>query len=87
MKFVMVQWHDAVHPEGDWTMKADVKRDRDLLVHSCGFLVTDSPRVVQVAVSVTGHGTDEEAYTGIMTIPRGCIVSIREVAAGKAIKL
>lgn len=78
--FVLVRWKDAVHPEvGAWTLEKDLKNDSDLLVETCGYLVFKDRDRIRVAVSVSGDDEGGKQYTGIMTIPCGCVLSIHEM--------
>ncbi len=86
MTFVLVRWVDAEHPTtGEWLTPDEVDRAPKLNVETCGYLVTLTPAIVQVAVSVACRATSSEQYTGIMTIPRGCVQSICEVVDGKPV--
>ena len=87
MTFVLVRWNDAEHPTtGEWVCKADVDKAPTLGVETCGYLVNRTPEFVQVAVAVACRGLADEQYTGIMTIPMGCVVSVVEVIEGKPAK-
>jgi len=78
--FVLVKWRDAVHPEsGLWTLDKDLENDADLIVETCGFLVFKSADRLRVAVAVSDDGAGGKQYSGIMTIPRSCVVSMQEV--------
>lgn len=78
--FVYVRWFDAEHPTtGEWLREGDVDKKTNLLVETGGFLVHRDKSRVQVAVSVASRGTSDEQYTGIMTIPMGCVESIQEL--------
>lgn len=81
--FVYVRWMDAEHPTtGEWLHAGDVNRKSNLLVETGGFLVNRDKSRVQVAVSVASRNTPDEQYTGIMTIPMGCVETIQELPFG-----
>ena len=75
-RIVYVNWRDAIHPTDTWEYTADFERDSDGTTETVGWLVNRSRATVQVAVTCSGRGTESEQYTGIMTIPVGCIETI-----------
>lgn len=83
MKMVLIHWLDAEHPEADWIHKEDMAAGPDLGVETCGFLVYEDKTRVRVAVSVASRDREGEQYAGTMTIPRGCITSMRTISEPK----
>jgi hypothetical protein len=80
VNLVYVRWQDAIHPQGAWEHTKDIEREPDCLTETVGWLVHQTPKVVQVAVTISGRGKDDEQYTGIMVIPMGCVDSIETIA-------
>jgi hypothetical protein len=73
-------WLDAYCPEDQWYDREDFVLDKRVMV-TVGWVLAQDREYMAVA------GTyDQEAgkYTQVISIPRGCIVKIREVVGGQS---
>jgi hypothetical protein len=82
---VLVRWHDAIHPVGEWTFSRDLEKDEDALAETVGWLLHQSEKTVQVAVTLCDVGHEDEQFTGMMTIPMGCVERIVSLRHGRTI--
>jgi len=81
---VHVRWLDAAHSGADgWTDRENVKIPM-LAAEACGFLVHDGPNdygeeCIALAAAVVHNVDDWPDYCLSFTIPKGMIVSIKEI--------
>jgi hypothetical protein len=74
---VEVIWDDAASTQsGAWVAISEIVPPER--INSTGFMVKDCPTYVSITSSVAAEG-ESETVTSTVTIPRGMIVSIREV--------
>ena len=74
---VEVVWKDAASNSDSWIAIADISDP--ILINSTGWLVKDEPDAVVVASSVSHDGEGNDNVGNVMTIPRGMIISIKDV--------
>lgn len=72
MKLVRIEWLDA-EASNSWTNK-DEPKIGGIACETVAFLVGESEQWVRIA-----HTDGGEAVHGVMDIPRGCIVNLREL--------
>lgn len=71
-----VVWLDPTGDHESWLNVSEALKRKPRTVTTLGFFLYDSPDLVIVASSRL-HGAD--AVGGVTAIPRGCIVSIKEL--------
>lgn len=81
-KSVEVIWNDASSNSETWVSVADISAPEQ--VNTCGWLVRDTPDYITVASSVSADGRDDDIVGNTMTIPRGMIVTIKELRSANA---
>lgn len=75
---VLVEWEDSSSPrDGGWKFTDELPQLTPLTVLSCGFIVQEDEEQINLA----GHlafptALDDEQVTGLMQIPRRCIINI-----------
>lgn len=73
---VLVRWHDASHPGGEWQRASEIKPEAgDVEMVTCGLLIRRTRWVLVVAV--TASCESDPQISGEMTIPRGCVREFR----------
>lgn len=78
MKPVLVEWEDSHHRAG-WT--TDAPEAVPLVVHSMGWLVANTKEAVVICANMSQES--EPQRCGDMTIPRRCIIRIRDIEISK----
>lgn len=76
-KSVEVIWNDAASNSATWVHVSEVQRPEQ--VNTRGWLVHDEPDFITIASSVSNEDLEEDIVGNTMTIPRGMIVSIKEL--------
>ena len=76
-KSVEVIWDDASSNSDAWVAQEDIATPER--VNTRGWLVKDEPGYVVVASSVDEYGDPDASVGSTMTIPRGMIVSQKEL--------
>lgn len=76
-KFVEVIWEDAASNSETWVKPDGVTAPEEVI--SRGWLIRDEPKWVGLASSVANEDLEEDHVGNTMTIPRGMIVSMREL--------
>lgn len=76
-KFVEVIWDDAASNNETWVQAKDITAPEQVITR--GWLVRDTEKWVGVAGSVANEDLEEDHVGNTMTIPRGMIVSMREI--------
>lgn len=80
--FVEVIWDDAASNNSAWIEVSEVCGPEQVMTR--GFLVKETESYVVVAGSVANEELDNEAVGNTMTIPKGMIVSRRELRLSTA---
>jgi hypothetical protein len=75
-KFYEVTWHDATS-ENAW-VGHDALPDVSVFV-TRGWLVRKTTRCLTLAATITGEATAKSDVGEVITIPRGCVVSMKEL--------
>ena len=78
MRLVLVKWLDAISHESGWKAVDKVRTQKPPLVRSVGYLVADTKEHVTIVSSIVEGDCD-----GDVTIPRGMIKSIEDLAVRK----
>lgn len=76
-KFVEIIWDDAASNAKTWVEIADIAVPAPVITR--GWLVRDDPKYVSVASSVANEELEKDAVGNTMTVPRGMIVTMREL--------
>lgn len=74
---VEIIWDDAASNSETWTTIKDAAPPEQVI--TVGYLVKERKRYVCVASSVANEDCHEDQIGNTMTIPRGMIVSMREI--------
>lgn len=74
MKMVEIKWLDSKGVTSDWEFKDEVKQMPPCNVTSVGFMYDDNGEYITLLQSET-----EEQILGRLTIPKVCIVSIKQL--------
>lgn len=75
-QMVMVVWADA-HADGDgWTPREDIETDGELLVETCGFLLTTGDGGKEHHVTIAQSITPHDDIDHILHIPQGMVRTI-----------
>lgn len=75
--FVEVVWDDAVSNSASWVTTEEIAGPEQVITR--GWLVKETAKAVTLAGSVANEAVDNETVGNTMTIPRGMIVSRREL--------
>jgi hypothetical protein len=76
-KFVEIIWDDAASNSETWVKADGITAPEQVITR--GWLVRDEPKWVGVAGSVANEDLEEDHVGNTMTVPRGMIVSMREL--------
>lgn len=74
---IEVIWNDASSNSESWVHLNDIATPEQ--VNTTGFLVKETDEYITVAASIANHPEEIETVGNTMTIPKGMIVSRREV--------
>lgn len=74
---VEVVWDDASSNSETWVTSKDIAEPEQVI--TIGYLVKNEKKFVTVAGSVPNEALEEDHIGNTMTIPRGMIVSMREI--------
>lgn len=74
---VEVIWDDAASNSETWVTTKDIQPPEQVI--TVGYLVKERKRFVTIASSVANEAVHEEQIGNTMTIPRGMIVTMREI--------
>lgn len=74
---VEVVWDDAASNSETWVTTKDIQPPEQVI--TVGYLVKERKRYVCVASSVPNEDCHEDQIGNTMTIPRGMIVTMREI--------
>ena len=76
-KFVEIIWDDAASNSQTWVHVQDVAAPAPVITR--GWVIRDEPKFVALASSVSNEELEEDHVGNTMTIPRGMIVTMREL--------
>lgn len=76
-KFVEVVWEDAASNSETWVTAKEITAPEEVITR--GWLVRDEPKYVAVASSVSNEDLEEDHVGNTLTIPRGMIMTMREL--------
>lgn len=78
-RLVLIEWNDSTQPVSAWQLALDVKA-APVRIASVGWLIKDAKKVKALAPNVGGlDGKASAQCSGVIAIPAGCIVSIKEL--------
>lgn len=77
MNPVLVKWVDIASYDGAWMDLEEAKAFKPLVVETCGWVVVDNNEYITVVSSLSGEG---EVTGSVNSIPKGCVVEIRELS-------
>ena len=72
-------WTDSCTSNQSWSLAEDIKEDDGIMpitILTVGFIVKATELYISVAQS---YGEDTEQFCNVMTIPRGCIINIKDI--------
>jgi hypothetical protein len=75
--FVEIVWDDAASNSATWIEPSDITGPKQVITR--GWLVKETDKAVSVAGSVANEVIENETVGNTMTIPKGMIVSRREL--------
>lgn len=79
---VQVEWDDSQFA-GGWEHETTLNPDYEMpVVYTTGFLVQETDKYLTIAQSMIFYHDVSNQLCGLMTIPRGCIRSIRKIRRG-----
>lgn len=81
-KFIEVIWDDAASNSDAWVHKDDIALPEQVITR--GWLIKEDERSVAIASSVSNVEEFEDTVGNTMTIPRGMIISRRELKVSNA---
>lgn len=76
-KFVEVVWEDAASNSETWVTTKEITAPEEVITR--GWLVRDEPKYVAIASSVSNEDLEEDHVGNTITIPRGMIMTLREL--------
>lgn len=76
-KLVEVIWDDAASNSEAWVHKDDMESPEQVI--TIGFVIKEDDRAIYIASSIANDEDHEDTVGNTMTIPKGMIVSRREV--------
>lgn len=79
MTLLRIEWIDSAGCDG-WTSADHAKAMEPSKALTVGILLSDMPDHITVASSY-GDNDRDQSYSGVMCIPRKCIVKVEEVKA------
>lgn len=80
LEFVEIHWDDTVN-NSDWLAADDLPKVRTMI--SCGWVVFEDKRELTLASTLDPSGDNVDgahAMTGVISIPKGCIVARKRLA-------
>lgn len=81
-QLVEVKWDDAASNSEAWVHKDDMEAPEQVI--TIGFVIKEDERAVYIASSVANDEDHEETVGNTMTIPKGMIVSRRNIRISDA---
>lgn len=82
-KFVEVVWEDAASNSETWVTAKEITAPEEVITR--GWLIRDEPKYVAIASSVSNEDLEEDHVGNTLTIPRGMIMTMRELRLTTAI--
>lgn len=77
MKVVRIDWTDSCASDLSWTFLEDLKENiGPIIITTYGIVLQETDKVITVAQN---YGYNPEQVCSLMTIPKGCIQSIKEI--------
>lgn len=76
-KFVEIVWDDAASNSETWVTASEITGPEQVITR--GWLIRDEAKYVAVASSVSNEDLEEDHVGNTITIPRGMVVSMREL--------
>lgn len=77
MKVVRIDWIDSCASNLNWAFPEDFKSNVEpITITTYGVVFQETDKVITVAQN---YGHDPEQVCSLMTIPKGCIQSIKEI--------
>ena len=76
MKVVRIDWIDSCASKFNWTFSEDLKEVEPITITTYGIVFQETDKVITVAQN---YGYKPEQVCSLMTIPKGCIQSIKEI--------
>ena len=77
MKVVRIDWIDSCASNFNWTFLKELEGDVEpIAITTYGVVLQETDKVITVAQN---YGYDPEQVCSLMTIPKGCIESIKEI--------
>lgn len=80
--FVEVVWDDAASNSATWVTPSEIAGPEKVITR--GWLIKETPTYVAIAGSVANEAIENETVGSTMTIPKGMIVSRRELRLATA---
>lgn len=77
MKVVRIDWIDSCASNLNWVFPEDLKSNVEpIIITTYGVVFQETDKVITVAQN---YGYNPEQVCSLMTIPKGCIQSIKEI--------
>ena len=77
MKVVRIDWIDSCASNLSWVFLEDLKENVEpIIITTYGVVFQETDKVITVAQN---YGYNPEQVCSLMTIPKGCIQSIKEI--------
>lgn len=81
-KFVEVIWDDAASNSEAWVHKNDLALPEQVITR--GWLIKEDDRAIYIASSIANNVEFEDTVGNTMTIPKGMVVSRRDLKVASA---
>lgn len=78
-KLLKVEWLDSHMPSSGWKPMDNMDTPVDMPIVTVGFLISQTKTMIRLAASVGDFGTENEQVTGIISIPKCCILRKKEI--------
>ena len=76
---VKVRWEDIQSHDGPWVDMEEIPEYTPVTVETVGWIITDHEKYITLVSTLS----DDQTFTGsVCSIPKGCILSIRDLAPG-----
>jgi hypothetical protein len=75
---VMITWHDSAIQDSSWIGSDALPELKPSQAFTVGMLLDQNDECVRLLQSVIKH-TDNSEYGGMIVIPRGCIVEMKNL--------
>lgn len=82
MRLVLIEWIDSFGCSSTWQELDDIEKPTPMICRSVGWLLSDDDKCVVIVPHVTDeHKSTPRQGCGDMTIPRVCIVCMKDLVA------